>query len=191
MSETEPTDHAPEAADAERRRPRFICEYDYTDELLERFARLQADPGRGAMLLATGAVEIAAGAAIALALPRLRWAGVLLGAVGAYSLWYRANMARNLASRFIRSLERDEAGMGGRERRVVITDEAVLVFSSGDRCRRYELADLTGVQRDDAMVVAVFGTEGVALPLDSLALGGTDELARFLESRRGRGATAR
>lgn len=191
MSETEPTGRAPEAADAECRRPRFICEYDYTDELLERFARLQADPGRGAMLLATGAVEIAAGAAIALALPRLRWAGVLLAAVGAYSLWYRANMARNLASRFIRSMERDEAGMGGRKRRVVITDEAVLVFSSGDRRRRYELADLTGVQRDDAMVVAVFGPEGVALPLDSLALGGADELARFLESRRGRGATAR
>ena len=191
MSETEPTGRAPETADAERRRPRFICEYDYTDELLERFARLQADPGRGAMLLATGAVEIAAGTAIALALPRLRWAGVLLAAVGAYSLWYRANMARNLASRFIRSMERDEAGMGGRKRRVVITDEAVLVFSSGDRRRRYELADLTGVQRDDAMVVAVFGPEGVALPLDSLALGGADELARFLESRRGRGATAR
>lgn len=171
-------------ADAERRRPRFICEYEYTDNLVAHFARLQVSDKRRGALLATGCIEIAIGLLWLFSSQPLRWAGIFLAAVGAYSLWYRANMYQNLARRYIQSMEKDESGMGGRHRRIVVTDEAAIVFASDDRSQRYEFSELTDFQHDDAMFVVIFGVNGVAFPVDSFTLGTAAEFGDFLASKR-------
>lgn len=180
---------APEATagapdDVERRKPLFICEYEYTDELLTRFARLQASAKqRGALLLA-GCAEIAIGLIWLFTPQSLHWAGLVFVLLGIYCLWYRSNMYQNHARRYIRAMEHDESGMGGRHRRIVVTDEAVTVFASDDRSQRYEFAEFKDFQHDDALFVAVFGTNGIAFPLDSFVLGTPEAFGDFLARKR-------
>lgn len=169
---------------AERRRPRFICEYEYTDDLLTRFARMQVSAKRRGALLLLGCIEIAIGLLWVFSPQSLHWAGLFFVAVGAYSLWYRSNMYQNLARRYIRSMEKDESEMGGRHRRIVVTDEAAIVFASDDRSQRYEFSEFTDFQHDEAMFVAIFGVNGIAFPVDSFTLGTAAEFGDFLASKR-------
>ena len=175
---------APVDGSAERRRPRFICEYEYTDALLARFARMQVSAKRRGALLLMGCIEIAIGRLWIFSPRSLHWAGIFFVAVGAYSLWYRSNMYQNLARRYIRSMEKDESEMGGRHRRIVVTDEAAIVFASDDRSQRYEFSEFTDFQHDDAMFVAIFGVNGVAFPVDSFPRGPATEFGDFLASKR-------
>lgn len=175
---------APADGSAERRRPRFICEYEYTDDLLTRFARMQVSAKRRGALLLMGCIEIAIGLLWIFSPQSLHWAGIFFVAVGAYSLWYRSNMYQNLARRYIRSMEKDESEMGGRHRRIVVTDEAAIVFASDDRSQRYEFSEFTDFQHDDTMFVAIFGVNGVAFPVDSFTLGTAAEFGDFLASKR-------
>ena len=174
----------PLSASAERRKPRFICEYTYTNELLTHFAQLQTSAKRRGALLLMGCIEIAIGLIWIFTPHPLHWAGAVFVALGLYCLWYRSNMYQKVAQRYIRSMEQDESGMGGRYRRIVVTDEAVTVFARDDRSQRYEFSELAEFQHDDVMFVAVFGVNGVAFPLDSFALGTPSAFGEFLAAKR-------
>lgn len=69
---------APADGSAERRRPRFICEYEYTDDLLTRFARMQVSAKRRGALLLMGCIEIAIGLLWIFSPQSLHWAGFLI-----------------------------------------------------------------------------------------------------------------
>lgn len=174
----------PLSASAERRKPRFICEYTYTNELLTHFAQLQTSAKRRGALLLMGCIEIAIGLIWIFTPHPLHWAGAVFVALGLYCLWYRSNMYQKVAQRYIRSMEQDESGMGGRYRRIVVTDEAVTVFAHDDRSQRYEFSELAEFQHDDVMFVAVFGVNGVAFPLDSFVLGTPSAFGEFLAAKR-------
>ncbi len=174
----------PLSASAERRKPRFICEYTYTNELLTHFAQLQTSAKRRGALLLMGCIEIAIGLIWIFTPHPLHWAGAVFVALGLYCLWYRSNMHQKVAQRYIRSMEQDESGMGGRYRRIVVTDEAVTVFARDDRSQRYEFSELAEFQHDDVMFVAVFGVNGVAFPLDSFVLGTPSAFGEFLAAKR-------
>lgn len=174
----------PLSASAERRKPRFICEYTYTNELLTHFAQLQTSAKRRGALLLMGCIEIAIGLIWIFTPHPLHWAGAVFVALGLYCLWYRSNMYQKVAQRYIRSMEQDESGMGGRYRRIVVTDEAVTVFARDDRSQRYEFSELAEFQHDDVMFVAVFGVNGVAFPLDSFVLGTPSAFGEFLAAKR-------
>lgn len=174
----------PLSASAERRKPRFICEYTYTNELLTHFAQLQTSAKRRGALLLMGCIEIAIGLIWIFTPHPLHWAGAVFVALGLYCLWYRSNMYQKVAQRYIRSMEQDESGMGGRYRRIVVTDEAVTVFARDDRSQRYEFSELAEFQHDDVMFVAVFGVNGVAFPLDSFVLGTPPAFGEFLAAKR-------
>lgn len=174
----------PLGASAERRMPRFICEYTYTNELLTHFAQLQTSAKRRGALLLMGCIEIAIGLIWIFTPHPLHWAGAVFVALGLYCLWYRSNMYQKVAQRYIRSMEQDESGMGGRYRRIVVTDEAVTVFARDDRSQRYEFSELAEFQHDDVMFVAVFGVNGVAFPLDSFVLGTPSAFGEFLAAKR-------
>lgn len=174
----------PLSASAERRKPRFICEYTYTNELLTHFAQLQTSAKRRGALLLMGCIEIAIGLIWIFTPHPLHWAGAVFVALGLYCLWYRSNMYQKVAQRYIRSMEQDESGMGGRYRRIVVTDEAVTVFARNDRSQRYEFSELAEFQHDDVMFVAVFGVNGVAFPLDSFVLGTPSAFGEFLAAKR-------
>lgn len=174
----------PLSASAERRKPRFICEYTYTNELLTHFAQLQTSAKRRGALLLMGCTEIAIGLIWIFTPHPLHWAGAVFVALGLYCLWYRSNMYQKVAQRYIRSMEQDESGMGGRYRRIVVTDEAVTVFARDDRSQRYEFSELAEFQHDDVMFVAVFGVNGVAFPLDSFVLGTPSAFGEFLAAKR-------
>lgn len=174
----------PLSASAERRKPRFICEYTYTNELLTHFAQLQTSAKRRGALLLMGCIEIAIGLIWIFTPHPLHWAGAIFVALGLYCLWYRSNMYQKVAQRYIRSMEQDESGMGGRYRRIVVTDEAVTVFARDDRSQRYEFSELAEFQHDDVMFVAVFGVNGVAFPLDSFVLGTPSAFGEFLAAKR-------
>lgn len=73
---------------------------------------------------------------------------------------------------------------GGRYRRIVVTDETVTVFARDDRSQRYEFSELAEVQHDDVMFVAVFGVNGVGVPLDSFVLGTPSAFGEFLAAKR-------
>ena len=172
------------SASAERRKPRFICEYTYTNELLTHFAQLQTSAKRRGALLLMGCIEIAIGLIWIFTPHPLHWAGAVFVALGLYCLWYRSNMYQKVAQRYIRSMEQDESGMGGRYRRIVVTDEAATVFARDDRSQRYEFSELVEFQHDDVMFVAVFGVNGVAFPLDSFVLGTPSAFGEFLAVKR-------
>ncbi len=174
----------PLSASTERRKPRFICEYTYTNELLTHFAQLQTSAKRRGALLLMGCIEIAIGLIWIFTPHPLHWAGAVFVALGLYCLWYRSNMYQKVAQRYIRSMEQDESGMGGRYRRIVVTDEAVTVFARDDRSQRYEFSELAEFQHDDVMFVAVFGVNGVAFPLDSFVLGTPSAFGEFLAAKR-------
>lgn len=174
----------PLSASAERRKPRFICEYTYTNELLTHFAQLQTSAKRRGALLLMGCIEIPIGLIWIFTPHPLHWAGAVFVALGLYCLWYRSNMYQKVAQRYIRSMEQDESGMGGRYRRIVVTDEAVTVFARDDRSQRYEFSELAEFQHDDVMFVAVFGVNGVAFPLDSFVLGTPSAFGEFLAAKR-------
>lgn len=164
---------------------RFIIDYPYTDELVERFARLQMLEARRRMLLAVGVPLLVFGCGLAAVPPdpAQRWIGVLLAALGIFAFWCRANLDRIMTGRARGSLA--AAGDGASRRRpIVVADDGMAVEMGGTDSRFFPFADMTDVISGDGVFIAVFGAEGVLVPRDAFKMGSPDDFAAFIEGRR-------
>ena len=164
-----------------------LCEYEYGNDLLTEFARLQVTPAmRTGMLVGGCALAVAGVAAVASGNP-FGWLGVFAIGIGLFLIWYRGQMFHVLAKRYIEAMERGEGQLTGRWRRVSATNEGLMVFSSDGRSRYYPFDKLTRLRHSDLMIVAEFGEEGVAVPVSSFVHGNAEDFAQLLnEKRRGR-----
>ena len=164
----------------------YLCEYEYGNDLLTEFARLQVTPAMRAGMLVGGCALVVAGvAAIASGNP-FGWLGVFAIGIGLFLIWYRGQMFHVLAKRYIEAMEHGEGQLTGRWRRVAASNDGLMVFSSDGRSRYYPFDKLTRFRRSDLMIVAEFGEEGVAVPAASFVHGDADSFAQLLyEKRRG------
>lgn len=163
---------------------RFIVDYHYTDELVDRFVRLQVDEMRGRALLIAGVALFFIGCALAITSDGApRWIGILLAVLGVFAFWCRSNLDRIMAKHSRSSL--DEKGASGNQRRlIVVADDGMAVEKDDADARFFPFANLTDVLQDDEIFVAVFGDEGVLLPRDAFKLGSADDFGAFIQQKR-------
>lgn len=176
MATDKPTDQQPDEV-------RFIVDYNYTDELVDRFVRLQVDEMRGRALLIASVALFFIGCALAITSPGApRWIGILLAALGVFAFWCRSNLDRIMAKRSRGSL--DEGGSGEQRRLIVVADDGMAVEKNDDDACFFPFTKLTDVLEDDEIFVAVFGDEGVLLPRDAFKLGSADDFGGFIQQKR-------
>lgn len=162
---------------------RFIVDYNYTDELVDRFVRLQVDEMRGRALLIAGVALFFIGCALAITSSGApRWIGILLAALGVFAFWCRSNLDRIMAKRSRSSL--DEGGSGNQRRLIVVADDGMAVEKNDEDARFFPFTKLTDVLQDDEILVAVFGDEGVLMPRDAFKLGSANDFAAFIQQKR-------
>ncbi|MBM6778815.1 hypothetical protein H6A16_04805 [Collinsella tanakaei] len=162
---------------------RFIVDYHYTDELVDRFVRLQVDEMRGRALLIAGVALFFIGCALAITSSGApRWIGILLATLGVFAFWCRSNLDRIMAKRSRGSL--DEGGSGNQRRLIVVADDGMAVEKNDEDARFFPFTNLTDVLEDDEIFVAVFGDEGVLLPRDAFKFGSADDFGIFIQQKR-------
>lgn len=172
-----------ESIDGGAGKPRFICEYTYTDDLIRDFARMQASGKRRGVLLICGLILVAVGSLWLFEPQPLHWAGIAPIALGIFCIWFRSNTWRSAARDMIALMEGDEEASGGRWRHVEIDDEGMTVRARDGREQRYDFADLTNFECDELMYVAIFGRHGVAIPLGSFVSGDAAGLGALLTEK--------
>lgn len=162
----------------------FLNEYEYSNDLLTEFARLQVTDGVRRGLLVGGIALIALGAAALISDNPFGWIGLFAVLIGAFLIWYRGQMFHVLAKHYIDAAERGEGALSGRWRRVAVNDGGIMVFSADGRSRYYPFDQLKRLRRSDLMLVAEFGDEGVAVPAGTFVHGDADAFAQFLYEKR-------
>lgn len=160
----------------------FVNEYVYSDELIERFARLQMEGRRRGILLLCGCTLVAIGAVWAFTPVALHWIGLAPMMFGLYCLWYRSNMWRASARRAQREMQRAEADTG-RYRRVTANQRQLVLSLADGREQVYPLSELTNFQMDDEVFAVVFGHHGVLVPKRTFVRGTADAFGTFLTER--------
>lgn len=162
----------------------FLNEYEYSNDLLTEFARLQVTDGVRRGLLAGGAALIALGVAAVASGHAFGWIGIFVALIGAFLIWYRGQMFHVLAKHYIDAADRGEGALPGRWRRVAVNDGGIMVFSADGRSRYYPFSRLKRFRRSDLMLVAEFGDEGVAVPARTFIHGDAEAFAQFLYEKR-------
>lgn len=157
----------------------FVNEYTYTDELIERFARLQVSGKRRGMLLLGGCTFVAVGSVWHFSPASPHWLGILLVGIGIWSLTVRSNLWRTPASRAKQQMRSDEAATG-RFRRVTVDDGQLTLSLRDGREQVYPWSELTDFQTDDEVFAVVFGRNGILVPRRTFVVGNAEDFGSFL-----------
>lgn len=158
----------------------FVIEYTYTDDLVDRFARLQVGQTRQRTLLYAGVGLLGFGALVLGSRQGYAWFGILLIALGVLAFWCRANIYRLVSKNCAESVHTG-ADNSARRRLIAVTEDGMAVLVGDGPVRFYRFDNLTAVQRDEDDLVAVFnGTDGVLLPRDAFTRGTAADLESFL-----------
>ena len=164
---------------------RFLNEYQYENDLITDFARLQAGPARKALMLVFAFAFIAGGAWLRVAGGDWGWLGIICALVGVFLIWYRKNLHHILAKQYIDAVESDEA-MGGRYRRVAANEAGLMVWGKSGHTQFFPFEKLSQVLDGERIFVAMFGERGVTVPKDTFVRGEAAEFGRFLRERAGK-----
>lgn len=157
----------------------FVNEYTYTDELVERLARLRVSGKRRGMLLLGGCTLFAVGAVWHFSPAAPHWLGVLLVVIGIWCLTVRSNLWRTSAARAKKQMRADEMATG-RFRRVVVDDEQLILSLKDGREQVYPWDEFTDFQMDDEVFAVVFGHNGVLVPKKTFLTGDAESFGDFL-----------
>lgn len=160
----------------------FVNEYTYTDELIERFARLQVSGKRRGMLLLSGCTLFAVGAVWLFTPVALHWIGLAPMVFGVYALWLRSNMWRTTARCVTQQMRADEANIG-RWRRVAITRDSLVLSLRDGREQVYPWSELTDFLMDGEIFAVIFGRTGVMVPKRTFTVGDARGFGAFLTER--------
>ena len=164
---------------------RFLNEYQYENDLITDFARLQADPARKTLMLVFALVFIAGGAWLLIAGGDWGWLGIICVLVGVFLIWYRKNLHHILAKQYIDAVEGDDA-MGGRYRRVAANEAGLMVWGKSGHTQFFPFEKLSEVLDGERIFVAMFGERGVTVPKDTFVRGEAADFGRFLKERAGK-----
>lgn len=162
----------------------FLNEYEYENDLLTEFARLQVTDGVRRGLLVGGVALAIAGAAWLFSPNAFGWIGIFLVLIGVFLVWYRTQMFHVLAKRYIDAMESGEGSLSGRWRRVAANDDGLMVFAADGRSHYFPFTNLKRFRVSDLMIVAEFGDEGVAVPVQTFIRGNAEDFAQFLYEKR-------
>ena len=157
----------------------FINEYTYTDELVERLARLRVSGKRRGVLLLGGCTLFAIGAVWLFTPMALHWLGLAPMAFGVWCLWYRSNLWHISARAAQRQMRADDAATG-RFRRVTVNDEKLVLSLKDGREQIYPWGELTDFQMDDEVFAVVFGRNGILVPKRAFVRGDAESFGTFL-----------
>lgn len=157
----------------------FINEYTYTDEFIDRLARLQVSGKRRGMLLLGGCTLFAVGAVWHFSPATPHWIGVLLVGIGIWALTVRSNLWRTPASHAKQRMRAHEAETG-RFRRVTVDDERLVLSLRDGREQVYPWSDLTDFLMDDEVFAVVFGRNGILVPKYTFTRGDAEAFGEFL-----------
>ena len=163
----------------------FLNEYQYENDLITDFARLQAGPARKTVMLAFALVFIAGGAWLLVAGGDWGWLGIICALVGVFLIWYRKNLHHILAKQYIDAVDSDSA-MGGRYRRVAANEAGLMVWGKSGRTQFFPFEKLSEVLDGERIFVAMFGERGVTVPKDTFVRGEAADFGRFLKERAGK-----
>ena len=162
----------------------FLNEYEYENDLLTEFARLQVTDGVRCGLLVGGVALAAAGAAWLFSPNAFGWIGIFLVLIGVFLVWYRTQMFHVLAKRYIDAMESGEGSLSGRWRRVAANNDGLMVFAADGRSHYFPFSNLKRFRVSDLLIVAEFGDEGVAVPAQTFIRGNAEDFAQFLYEKR-------
>ena len=169
-------------SDGNGREALFVNEYTYTDELIERLARLRVSGKRRGMLLLGGCTLFAVGAVWLFTPMALHWLGLVPMIFGVWCLWYRSSLWRISAKATKQQMRADEVTTG-RFRRVTVDDEQLILSLKDGREQIYPWSGLTDFQMDDEVFAVVFGRNGILVPKSTFITGSAEDFGDFLAAR--------
>ena len=160
----------------------FINEYTYSDELIERLAKLQVSGKRRGVLLLGGCILVAVGSVWHFSPATPHWLGVTLVGIGIWALTVRSNLWRTPAARAKQQMRADKAETG-RFRRVTVDDERLVLSLRDGREQVYPWSELADFLMDDEVFAVVFGRNGILVPKHTFTRGDADAFGDFLTAR--------
>ena len=179
----EPHEAAADAASAIPDDILFLNEYEYTNDLVADFARIETE-GRRRVLLVSAVVFLGIAVVSLFTSHATSWVALFAGLAGVFLLWYRANLRYILSRHYVDTVEKNQGALNGRYRRVAVNDGGLMVFGADGRSQYFPFEKLRSVGRNDRIFVAVFDDAGVTVPQGSFIKGTAEEFARFLDEKK-------
>lgn len=163
----------------------YLNEYQYENDLITDFARLQASPERRLLMLIFAATFAAGGAWLIIAGGDWSWLGIICVLVAVFLIWYRKNLHHILARQYIDAVEANDE-MGGRFRRIAANEGGLMVWGQSGRSKYYPFEKLDRVLEGDRIFVAIFGEHGIAVPKHTFVRGAAEDFGTFLKGHAGK-----